>query len=218
MWFQRMSLEEWFDAYQFRTRYDVGESAVKFLKVRDLGVDLSDVDLRYGHHWGRPELRELDQPGIPRARARPRARHLGRGGGHLLHHRDALQARRPRHRGAPELPVHLRGGARFRVRGGAAAARVRRPVQARPRPSRGDGHAAHEAPRLHAPEQPDRRDDLPGRAGAPGRVRGVAPRPPAVRRDLSTPGLRRAAARGSVPQPVGHQHHQHVQVLRPAGD
>ena len=58
MWFRRMSLEDWFDAYQYRTRYDVGESAVKFLKVSDLGIDLSAVELRYGYHTGRPELRE----------------------------------------------------------------------------------------------------------------------------------------------------------------
>lgn len=57
MWFTRMSLEEWFDAHQFQTRYDVGESAVKFLKLRDLGLDLNAVDLRYGHHTGAPELR-----------------------------------------------------------------------------------------------------------------------------------------------------------------
>ena len=29
MWFQRMSLEDWFDAHQFNVKYDVGESAVK---------------------------------------------------------------------------------------------------------------------------------------------------------------------------------------------
>ncbi len=58
MWFKRMSLEEWFDTYQYRVRFDVGESAVKFLKVRDLGLDLSEIDLRYGHHLGRPDLRE----------------------------------------------------------------------------------------------------------------------------------------------------------------
>jgi aspartate/methionine/tyrosine aminotransferase len=57
MWFRRMSLEEWFDKYQYRVRFDVGESAVKFLKVRDLGLDLSEIDLRYGHHLGRPDLR-----------------------------------------------------------------------------------------------------------------------------------------------------------------
>jgi aspartate/methionine/tyrosine aminotransferase len=59
MWFNRMPLEEWFDAYQYRTRYDVGESAVKFLKLGDLGIDLNQVELRYGHHAGEPELREL---------------------------------------------------------------------------------------------------------------------------------------------------------------
>ncbi len=59
MWFKRMSLEDWFDTWQYHTRYDVGESAVKFLKVADLGIDLSEVELRYGHHTGRPELRAL---------------------------------------------------------------------------------------------------------------------------------------------------------------
>lgn len=59
MWFKRMPLEEWFDAYQYRTQYDAGESAVKYLKVRDLGIDLADVELRYGHHTGAPALREL---------------------------------------------------------------------------------------------------------------------------------------------------------------
>jgi aspartate/methionine/tyrosine aminotransferase len=57
MWFQRMSLEDWFDTHQFSTRYDVGESAIKFLKLQDLGLDLNAVDLRYGHHAGAPELR-----------------------------------------------------------------------------------------------------------------------------------------------------------------
>ena len=57
MFFKRMSLEDWFDTYQYRTRFDVGESAVKFLKVSDLGLDLSTVELRYGYHTGRPDLR-----------------------------------------------------------------------------------------------------------------------------------------------------------------
>lgn len=59
MWFKRMSLEDWFDTWQYHCRYDAGESAVKFLKVSDLGIDLSAVELRYGHHTGRPELRAL---------------------------------------------------------------------------------------------------------------------------------------------------------------
>lgn len=59
MWFKRMSLEDWFDTWQYRTRYDVGESAVKFLKVGDLALDLSEVELRYGHHRGHPQLRAL---------------------------------------------------------------------------------------------------------------------------------------------------------------
>jgi aspartate/methionine/tyrosine aminotransferase len=67
MWFQRMSLEDWFDTHQFTTRYDVGESAVKFLKLQDLGLDLNAVDLRYGHHAGAPQLREAisaEYPGL----------------------------------------------------------------------------------------------------------------------------------------------------------
>ena len=58
MWFQRMSLEDWFDTHQYSTRYDVGESAIKFLKAGDLGLDLNSIDLRYGHHTGAPELRK----------------------------------------------------------------------------------------------------------------------------------------------------------------
>jgi aspartate/methionine/tyrosine aminotransferase len=69
MWFQRMSLEDWFDTHQFSTRYDVGESAIKFLKLQDLGLDLNAVDLRYGHHTGAPDLREAisrDYQGLKR--------------------------------------------------------------------------------------------------------------------------------------------------------
>ncbi len=58
MWFERMSLEVWFDDYQYRVENDIGESAVKFLSVSDLDVDLDDVALRYGHHAGYPALRE----------------------------------------------------------------------------------------------------------------------------------------------------------------
>ena len=57
MWFQRMQLEVWFDEWQFKTTHDIGESAVKFLAVKDLQLDLADVGLRYGHHAGGPELR-----------------------------------------------------------------------------------------------------------------------------------------------------------------
>ncbi len=57
MWFERMSLEVWFDDYQYRVEHDIGESAVKFLSVSDLGLDLDDVALRYGHHTGSPALR-----------------------------------------------------------------------------------------------------------------------------------------------------------------
>ncbi len=58
MWFQRMTLEVWFDDYQYHVEYDVGESAVKFLTVDDLDIDLANVALRYGHHTGEPQLRE----------------------------------------------------------------------------------------------------------------------------------------------------------------
>ncbi len=57
MWFNRMALEVWFDQYQYEIDCDIGESAVKTLSVRDLGVDLDDVLLRYGYHKGKPELR-----------------------------------------------------------------------------------------------------------------------------------------------------------------
>jgi len=59
MWFNRMALEVWFDQYQYEIDYDIGESAVKTLSVRDVGVDLDDVLLRYGYHKGRPELRAV---------------------------------------------------------------------------------------------------------------------------------------------------------------
>jgi len=52
-----MSLEVWFDDYQYVIENDLGESAVKFLTVGDLGIDLNTVGLRYGHHAGSPGLR-----------------------------------------------------------------------------------------------------------------------------------------------------------------
>ena len=58
MWFQRMPLEEWFDTFQYRVEYDVGESAVKFLTFEELGINPEKIELRYGHHRGRPDLRE----------------------------------------------------------------------------------------------------------------------------------------------------------------
>ena len=57
MWFKRMALEVWFDRYQHEIDTDIGESAVKTLSTRDVGVDLDDVLLRYGYHKGKPELR-----------------------------------------------------------------------------------------------------------------------------------------------------------------
>lgn len=65
MWFKRMSLEVWFDDYQYAIENDIGESAVKYLSVADLGIDLARVALRYGHHTGAPELREAIAAGYP---------------------------------------------------------------------------------------------------------------------------------------------------------
>jgi aspartate/methionine/tyrosine aminotransferase len=58
MWFKRMTLEVWFDDYQYHIENDIGESAVKYLTVDDLDIDLGNVALRYGHHTGDPHLRE----------------------------------------------------------------------------------------------------------------------------------------------------------------
>ncbi len=59
MWFERMPLEDWFDRHQYNVDHDIGESAVHYLTMSDLSIDLSSVALRYGHHTGRPELRRL---------------------------------------------------------------------------------------------------------------------------------------------------------------
>ena len=58
MVFERMPLEVWFDEYQFKVDYDIGESGMKYLTVRDLDLDLNNVELRYGYHLGHPELRQ----------------------------------------------------------------------------------------------------------------------------------------------------------------
>ncbi len=58
MVFKRMPLEDWFDKYQYEVDYDIGESGMKFFRVKDLGIDLDEVELRYGYHLGCPELRE----------------------------------------------------------------------------------------------------------------------------------------------------------------
>jgi aspartate/methionine/tyrosine aminotransferase len=57
MWFKRMELEVWFDRYQYAIDYDIGESAVKTLSLKDIGIKLDDVPLRYGYHRGNPALR-----------------------------------------------------------------------------------------------------------------------------------------------------------------
>ena len=59
MWFERMELEIWFDKYQYAIDCDIGESAVKTLSVKDLDMDLDRILLRYGHHTGHPDLREV---------------------------------------------------------------------------------------------------------------------------------------------------------------
>jgi len=58
MWFKRMTLEDWFDTYQYEIKYDIGESAVKFLTFEDLNIELGKLPLRYGYHTGSPDLRE----------------------------------------------------------------------------------------------------------------------------------------------------------------
>ena len=59
MVFERMPLEIWFDKYQFEVDYDIGESGMKFQTVKEVGLDLNEVELRYGYHLGHPDLREL---------------------------------------------------------------------------------------------------------------------------------------------------------------
>lgn len=59
MWFKRMPLEEWFDKYQYETRYDIGESSVQCLSFDEVGIELGQLPLKYGFHRGYPELREL---------------------------------------------------------------------------------------------------------------------------------------------------------------
>jgi aspartate/methionine/tyrosine aminotransferase len=58
MWFKRMILEEWFDDYQYKIKYDIGESAVKYLTFGQVGINLDHLPIRYGYHKGKPELRE----------------------------------------------------------------------------------------------------------------------------------------------------------------
>jgi aspartate/methionine/tyrosine aminotransferase len=58
MVFKRMPLEDWFDTYQYEVDYDIGESGMKFFTLEKLGLDLHNVELRYGYHLGSPELRE----------------------------------------------------------------------------------------------------------------------------------------------------------------
>jgi aspartate/methionine/tyrosine aminotransferase len=57
--FRRMPLEEWFDDYQYEIEHDIGESGVKYLNLAALEKSMGNVELRYGHHRGNPELRTL---------------------------------------------------------------------------------------------------------------------------------------------------------------
>lgn len=59
MWFKRMPLEDWFDTYQYDVEFDIGESAVKYLRFGDLNLNLNTLPLRYGYHKGRPDLRAV---------------------------------------------------------------------------------------------------------------------------------------------------------------
>jgi aspartate/methionine/tyrosine aminotransferase len=54
-----MPLEEWFDRYQYEIDCDIGESGTKYQNLNALGIDLGNLDLRYGYHTGNPELRRL---------------------------------------------------------------------------------------------------------------------------------------------------------------
>jgi len=58
MYFKRMEMEIWFDKWQFECEYDIGESAVKWKTIEQLGVDLDKVELRYGEHAGKASLRQ----------------------------------------------------------------------------------------------------------------------------------------------------------------
>jgi aspartate/methionine/tyrosine aminotransferase len=60
-----MTLEDWFDTYQYEVKYDIGESAVKYLTYDQLGIDFGKLPIRYGYHRGRPDLRELLAPAYP---------------------------------------------------------------------------------------------------------------------------------------------------------
>ena len=33
---------------------DIGESAVKWKTIKELGIDMEKIELRYGHHTGAP--------------------------------------------------------------------------------------------------------------------------------------------------------------------
>lgn len=47
----------------FRRRYhcnvDIGESAVKWKTIKELGIDMEKIELRYGHHTGAPPMKHF---------------------------------------------------------------------------------------------------------------------------------------------------------------
>lgn len=67
MTFNRMAIEDWFDRYQYLVEVNIGESGLKAHSIAELDVPLGDVVLRYGHHRGAPDLREViaqEYPGL----------------------------------------------------------------------------------------------------------------------------------------------------------
>jgi aspartate/methionine/tyrosine aminotransferase len=56
--FQRMILEIWFDTHQYEIEYNLGESAIQYQTLKELGIDPGDPPLRYGYHKGDPGLRD----------------------------------------------------------------------------------------------------------------------------------------------------------------
>jgi len=59
MQFKRMPLEKWFDDYQYKVKYNLGESGVKWTSLDQLNIEFQHLPLRYGYHQGNPELREV---------------------------------------------------------------------------------------------------------------------------------------------------------------
>ncbi len=56
MTFERMTIEDWFDEFQY-VKYNIGESSVRCYKLGELGLNLNELELRYTPHLGGFELR-----------------------------------------------------------------------------------------------------------------------------------------------------------------